>query len=188
MRSYKLMRNLISIVFTCCVCGIYLILYMWHIFNQIDQLPKSERYIRWIIETEEVESIVPMTIIPKVAVEEDMRKIEESRNQSIKIVGEGLTKTSGVFMGPSGKETWYNLPMGNVVKTMRSLGYTESAYPYSIRDDGVKTLGDYVMVATDLNEYNKGDLIETSLGTGIICDTGDFTEVGDVKVDIATNW
>ena len=48
-------------------------------------------------------------------------------------------------------------------------------------------LGDYVMVAADLNIHPRGMVVETSLGKGLVCDTGDFAEIGD-WYDIATNW
>ena len=44
------------------------------------------------------------------------------------------------------------------------------------------------MVAADLNKYKKGDIVETSLGLGIVCDTGEFTKTKDVDIDIATVW
>lgn len=100
--------------------------------------------------------------------------------------GSTLTKTAGVFYGPSGKETYYNLDMSGVISTMRSLGYTGE---YAVRSDGVKTLGGYVMVAANLSVYPKGTLVSTSLGTGIVCDTGGFVYNGSgVVFDIATNW
>lgn len=98
-----------------------------------------------------------------------------------------LTKQSGVFYGPSGKETYYNLPMGRVISYMRELGYTTEEYPYWVRSDGAKMLGDYVMVAADLSVYSKGSIVPTSLGKGIVCDTGAFAG-SSVALDIAVNW
>lgn len=98
-----------------------------------------------------------------------------------------LTKRSGVFYGPSGKETYYNLPMGRVINYMRDLGYTTEEYPYWVRSDGAKMLGDYVMVAADLSVYSKGSIVPTSLGKGIVCDTGAFAG-SSVALDIAVNW
>ena len=98
-----------------------------------------------------------------------------------------LTKQSGVFYGPSGKETYYNLPMGRVINYMRELGYTTEEYPYWVRSDGAKMLGDYVMVAADLSVYSKGSIVPTSLGKGIVCDTGAFAG-SSVALDIAVNW
>jgi hypothetical protein len=108
------------------------------------------------------------------------------KNSSSSSLGGKLTKRAGVYYGPSGKESYYNLDMSGVVSTMRSLGYTGE---YAVRSDGVKTLGGYVMVAADLNTYPKGTLVSTSLGTGIVCDTGGFVYNGSgVVFDIATNW
>lgn len=90
--------------------------------------------------------------------------------------------------GPSGEETWYNRDMSYVVFLMRDLGFSEEEYPYWIRGDGVKMLGNYVMVAAELNIRPKGTIIETSLGLGIVCDTGLFAETNKTQIDIATNW
>ena len=98
-----------------------------------------------------------------------------------------LSADKGVNIGPTNKETWYNLDMTPVIDRMRRRGYTEDEYPYYIREDRVKCLGDYVMVAADLDIHPRGTIVETSLGQGIVCDTGDFTEIGD-WYDIATDW
>lgn len=117
--------------------------------------------------------------------------IEEPQEEPTKETSQGssaghLTKRGGVFYGPSGKETYYNLPMKTVCKYMRELGYD---YEYSVREDGVKLYGGYVMVAADLSIRPKGTIIETSLGTGIVCDTGDFVNSGNPNwIDIAVNW
>lgn len=99
--------------------------------------------------------------------------------------GSILTKTKGVNYGPTGKETYYNLNMSGVVSIMRSLGYT---YEYWVRSDGVKMFGDYVMVAANLNAYPRGSIVQTSLGTGIVCDTGGFAASDSNWFDIATAW
>lgn len=100
-----------------------------------------------------------------------------------------LTKQSGVFSGPSGKETYYNLNMSGVVKVMRDMGYSETDYPYWVRDDGVKMLGPYVMVAADFDIRPRGSCVETSLGTGLVCDTGGFASGGTTTMlDIAVSW
>lgn len=97
-----------------------------------------------------------------------------------------LTRSAGVYYGPSGKETYYNLPMGGVIKYMKQEGYDME---YWVRDDGVKMYGDYVMIAADLSIRPKGTLVETSLGTGIVCDTGTFVYSGDSTwIDIAVAW
>lgn len=99
-----------------------------------------------------------------------------------------LTKSGGVFQGPSGKETYYNLPMGNVINYMRDLGYSVEEYPFWIREDGAKMLGDYCMVACNLNIRPKGTIIETSLGMAIVCDTGSFASYNATQIDLATDW
>jgi len=99
-----------------------------------------------------------------------------------------LTATGGVFYGPSGKETYYNLKMNRVVQIMRDLGYSEEEYPYWVREDGCKMLGDYIMIAAELSSRPKGTILETSLGLGIVCDTGDFAKTNSKQIDIATNW
>lgn len=99
--------------------------------------------------------------------------------------GPHLTEQRGVFQGPSGRETYYNLPMGRVIQYMEALGYN---YRYWIRDDGVKMYGEYVMCAADLSIRPKGTILETSLGKAIVCDTGGFTRTCPYGLDIATAW
>lgn len=99
-----------------------------------------------------------------------------------------LTSWSGVYYGPSGKETYYNLNMSGVVNIMRGMGFSEEEYPYWVRDDGCKMLGDYIMVAANLDLRSRGSLVETSLGTGLVCDTGGFAYGNRTQLDIATNW
>lgn len=99
-----------------------------------------------------------------------------------------LTKSGGVFAGPSGKETYYNLPMGKCIQIMRDMGYSVEEYPYWIREDGAKMLGDYVMCAAELNSRPKGTIVETSLGMGIVVDTGSFAYSNPTQIDICTDW
>lgn len=99
-----------------------------------------------------------------------------------------LTKSGGVFHGVSGKETWYNLPMGGVIRIMRDAGFSELTHPFWIREDGCKMLGSYIMVAANLELRPRGTLVETSLGTGIVCDTGSFCQKDKTAIDIAVNW
>lgn len=102
--------------------------------------------------------------------------------------GRKLSRSAGAIQGPSGRETYYNLNMSGVIRIMRSMGYSEKDYPYKVRADGVKTFGGYVMVAANLQIRPKGTLIETSLGTGIVVDTGGFAKRNRTQLDIATNW
>ena len=99
--------------------------------------------------------------------------------------GQKLTPAAGTIMGPSGKETYYNLDMSGVVRIMRGIGNND---PYWVRGDGVKMLGDYVMVAAHLGLRPRGSHILTSLGMGVVCDTGGFANNNPTQLDIATNW
>lgn len=99
-----------------------------------------------------------------------------------------LTAYAGVYQGPSGRETYYNLNMNLVVSYMRNLGYSEEDYPYWVREDGCKMLGNYIIVAANLSTRPKGTILETSLGTAIVCDTGSFVSNYPNGIDIAVNW
>lgn len=102
--------------------------------------------------------------------------------------GSVLTRDAGMINGPTGIETWYNLPMETHIQWIREI--TGLNYPMWVRDDGVKMFGDYVMVAANLNHYPYGTIVTTSLGTGIVVDTGGFAnwDGGWTWFDIATNW
>lgn len=104
--------------------------------------------------------------------------------------GPKLTRIQGINHGPTGKETFYNLYMGNVVTIMRQLGFNEKDYPYWVRSDGCKMLGPYIMVAANFNVYPRGSTVNCSLGKALVCDTGDFIYMaeGDHWLDIATTW
>lgn len=99
--------------------------------------------------------------------------------------GAVLNRIVGVVEGPSGKETYYNLPMGGVIKNLQNAGIEGE---YWVRDDGVKMYGEYVMIAADYSSRPIGTLVETSLGMGIVCDTGSFAATNPTQVDIATAW
>lgn len=111
-------------------------------------------------------------------------KIEETI-EVLEWQGTVLNPSNGTVEGPSGKETYYNLDMSGVISIMKSNGYD---YEYSIREDGVKMYGSYVMCAANLDLRPRGTIIETSLGRGIVCDTGSFAVVDPTRLDIAVNW
>lgn len=102
--------------------------------------------------------------------------------------GPVLTKQAGTVQGPSGKETYYNLPMGGVVSIMRSMGFSQEEFPYWIREDGVKMFGDYVMIAAHLGNHPRGSIVPTSRGFGLVCDTGGFAKSNPTQLDLATTW
>lgn len=125
--------------------------------------------------------------------EEAARKAEEEQEEQTAVeavaepqTGTGvLNRTLGTVMGPSGKETFYNLDMGGVIAIMQSMGYYAD---YWVREDGVKMYGDYIMVAANLSIRPKGTLVQTSLGMGIVVDTGAFAATNPYQLDIATTW
>lgn len=104
--------------------------------------------------------------------------------------GQMLTKSMGILHnGPSGgDESFYDLNMSRVVQTMRDRGFDEINFPYWVRADGVKMLGNFVMVAANLEVHPRGSVVQTSLGMGLVCDTGGFAKTNKLKLDIATSW
>ncbi|WP_304727217.1 hypothetical protein [Dubosiella newyorkensis] len=128
--------------------------------------------------------------------EEAKRKAEEAerqaqeeakRQEQLKTNWNGpvLSPSAGTIVGPSGKETYYNLPMEGVVSIMRGMGNND---PYWVREDGVKMLGDYVMVAAHLGLHPRGSIVDSSLGKAIVCDTEGFAHSNPNQLDIATAW
>ena len=103
--------------------------------------------------------------------------------------------------GPNGEpvyETWYDYKMSNVVDAMKNRGYD---YDYSVDEEtGIKMFGPYVMVAADVKNvanpdgtYNYGDIVETSVGTGMVVDyCGEAATKREnsngIHFDIATAW
>lgn len=96
-----------------------------------------------------------------------------------------LTASSGVNYFGDQKETYYNLPMEQVVYNANNAGISGE---YWIRSDGCKMLGQYIMIAANQSIHPYGSLVETSLGTGIVVDTGGFAESNPYQVDIAVTW
>lgn len=95
--------------------------------------------------------------------------------------GSVLTARAGVNYGPSGKETWYNLNMSTCISVMQDYGVSGE---YWVREDGCQMYGIYILCAADYNEHEMGEIVETSLGTAIVADTGSFSGL----IDIATTW
>lgn len=91
------------------------------------------------------------------------------------------------YNGPSGTEDYYNCYMDNVIRIMRS-EYPEDEYPYWIRQDGCKMLGDYIICSADHELYERGDVIDTSLGKAIIVEFNGVSNSNTADVWIATAW
>lgn len=98
---------------------------------------------------------------------------------------DGLTKQAGVNYYGEQKETYYNLNMSRVVSNAQGNGLDGD---YWVREDGVKMYGDYVIVAANQDVHPYGSTVETSMGTGIVLDTGGFASGNPTQVDIATDW
>ena len=102
------------------------------------------------------------------------------------IPGIVLNKSMGANpYGPSGKEVYYNMDMTKIVARMKALGYPGE---YWVRSDGAKMFGDYVMCAASYDIRPLGSLVESSLGTCIVCDTGGFASHNSHQIDIAVTW
>lgn len=117
--------------------------------------------------------------------EQTARNALATQTRSTTWKGSVLNRYNGVNRGPNGKETYYNLNMNKIVDAMKRLGVNSE---YWVRNDGVKMYGDYIMCAADLSVYPRGSIVETSLGTGIVCDTGAFVKSTGIVLDIATAW
>lgn len=97
-----------------------------------------------------------------------------------------LTAKLGTIQNGVNKETWYDLNMSKVVE--RADAFYGLHDVYAVRDDGVKTYNGFVIVATNYETYPYGTVIPTSLGLGLVLDTGEFAKESKNIVDIATNW
>lgn len=144
------------------------------------------------------ESSAEVEVSSKIA-EEKPKTLEEKKKYWESInpppSGKHLTKRGGVFQGASGKETYYNLNMKGVLKNIvyghewkGSLGLSEEEYPYWVRSDGAKMIGQYIMCAANLDIRPYGTILDTSLGKAIVVDTGTFAKKNPTQVDIAVNW
>ena len=143
-----------------------------------------------VIQTKASTAIKEKAEADKKAEEAAKKKEEEKKLEVVETSYSGgkLSKSRGTIQGPSGKETYYNLNMSGVVSIMRRQGFSEAEYPYNVRADGVKCLGPYVMVAAHLGKRPRGSKVQTSLGTGMVCDTGGFAANNPTQIDIATSW
>ena len=111
--------------------------------------------------------------------------------EQIEIVGARLpnaltkAKSAHIFKdskGISHRETYYDLPMK---VALNSCG----GGSYSVREDGAKIDKDgYVLVAANYNNYPLCSLVETSMGTGRVYDTGGFAKYHPHGFDLATDW
>ena len=97
-----------------------------------------------------------------------------------------LTKKGGVNYYNGTKETYYNLPMDRIYqKADKEFG---SHHKKWIRSDGCKMYGPFICCAANWEEHPYGSLVESSLGTCIVLDTGAFADGNPKQIDIAVDW
>lgn len=96
-----------------------------------------------------------------------------------------LTARLGTVQFEGHRETYYNLNMQNICARAEERGIPGT---YNIREDGCKCWGEYIICAANLSEHPYGSTVQTSLGTGIVLDTGEFAKTQRYTIDIATTW
>ena len=125
-------------------------------------------------------------IIESAEIEETTKELNDLKKRIEKQKGPNVTTSAWRIKWPSGEETWYNMPMDTVVSYMESYGFSKN--DYWVREDWVKMLWNYVMVAADLKIRPRGTILPTSLWEWIVCDTWSFTKSNPRQLDIAVNW
>ena len=113
------------------------------------------------------------------------KEVLAAQTRSLVWGGTVLTRSVGRINGPSGQEVYYNLNMSRVAANLSAAGF---AGEYWVRNDGVKMFGPYIMIAANYGVHPYGSLVETSLGTAIVCDTGTFAASQPGTMDIAVAW
>lgn len=192
-RRQRYFRQHYFLLFLCCLLVIFLIIQtarviflkddLKHQVTQVSHVYATPHIIPWTtstpIPTATPFPIMMVTPTPIPSLGDDPEDVYK---------GEVLTAVIGTVEGPSGRETYYNLPMDYVVELMRDMGYSVEDYPYWIRTDGCKMFGPYIMCAADLSIRPKGTILKSSLGDCIVVDTGDFIYSNPMQIDIAVNW
>jgi len=113
-------------------------------------------------------------------------QVSNQTAQSSSYNGQVLSASAGRVSSPAGgTESYYNLDMSQVVVNAKAQGISGS---YWVRADGVKMLGDYVMVAANRNVHPQGSIVQTTLGSGVVVDSGEFSISSPRDLDIAVNW
>ena len=130
-------------------------------------------------------AVLPAADLPIVYTDGTTSTLKD-QTHSIIWSGRVLSKLGGTNVGPSGRESYYDMDMTSIVNKMHRLGYTGE---YWVRNDGVKMMGQFIITAGDYDLHPLGSVVESSLGTCIVCDTGGFAN-GKVSelLDIATAW
>ena len=139
--------------------------------NSVDGV-EAERYL--LSETVVKEPVARVVAVGASAIEKNPLTAARGRNVYT------VTKPDGSVV--TRHETFYDLPMRGV------MGFCGGG-SYYIREDGVKVDKDgYILVAADLSRYPRCSVVETSLGSGKVYDTGSFALTNPEQFDIATDW
>lgn len=114
--------------------------------------------------------------------------VQETVRVGVKPGPKSLTKSKGAHIfidskGVSHRETYYDLDMGVVMGACGQRGQ------YTVRPDGAKIDSEgYVIIAAHLGRYPRCSVVETSLGSGRVYDTGGFVVRHPDGFDLATDW
>lgn len=153
-------------------------------------------------ETTEASEGNTKTVTYKYVAAEEVDDIENSATykkvqSQCKWKGTVLNRINGRIQGPSGEETYYtDKGIEGKVAVLKRLGRIADTDKEWIRSDGVRMIGNYVAVAADVTRSSIGHIglrplgtvYETSLGMGIVCDTGGFALKNPTATDIWTTW
>ena len=183
-QHYFLLILIVVLIIICCIqfIKIGILKKNINVINESETYPTATPYhviTPFPAPTETPLPIIMATPTPIPSLDDDPENIYD---------GPVLNAFIGTVEGPSGKETYYNLPMEGVVSIMRDLGYTVEDYPYWVREDGCKMFGPYIMCAADLETRPKGTILKSSLGDCMVCDTGEFVNWNSTQIDIAVTW
>ncbi len=121
--------------------------------------------------------------------QEAKRLAEEEKEEAFVLPPEALDPTLGVTWYQGHYETYYNLPMDQVVRNMADRGTEYENPEITVREDGMKLFNGLIMVAADTNRLPYGTLVETSRGPGIVVDhCASAASVDYIWYDLAVTW
>ena len=193
-RNNKVLRNYTVIIAVVAVFSMGFNIYLCkRVLDTVDKLtaayPKvyiaRDQVMEELEVIEEKESELVQEVSEIKVINEEIEEKEEEIKMDIEPAEGVLTKQRGTVTFDGHKETYYNLPMKKVCENATKKGIEGE---YWEREDGAKMFGDYIIVAADQKIHPYGSLVETSLGTGIVLDTGEFIKSNPQQIDIAVNW
>lgn len=167
------------------------------VVETVENETDKETAIEETVVEEQIEEMAAEENIPEESIPEEKDRYAEWHTGTLTARKGYITDGPAGSSGNDGYETWYDLDMTRVVKIMdefmREKGKQDGCvydYEYWVREDGCKMYGPYIMVAGDIvNTRKRGDIIETSLGTALVCDYCEFAvKWNPYQIDIATDW